>query len=91
MWVKLRELWTYRLGDIGQNVQHVQARAVSIASGKWLQLTYYLMTYQGFQKVDLQLLKSKLSLGNQACNTGPNYGRIGQNVHRLIGSFLDQS
>jgi len=34
----------YRFGDIGQKVQDVEARTVSAASEKWLQLTYYLMT-----------------------------------------------
>jgi len=42
-WLKLSAIWSYRLGDIGQTVQHVQAETVSAASEKWLQLACYLV------------------------------------------------
>jgi len=33
-WIKLTAIWSYRLGDIGQKMQHVQARRDSAASEK---------------------------------------------------------
>jgi len=33
-------VWSYYLGDTGQQVQHMQAGIVSTTARKWLQLTY---------------------------------------------------
>ena len=40
-WVRLEAIWSNRLGDLWQQVQHTQAETVSAASGKWLLLAYY--------------------------------------------------
>ena len=41
MWLELLAIWSYRLGDTGQKVQHMQTGAVSTTSRKRLQLTYF--------------------------------------------------
>ena len=35
-WLMLGAIWSSLLGDIGQKVQHMQAKIVSAASGRWL-------------------------------------------------------
>ena len=42
-WLMLGAIWSTHLGDIGQKVQRMKAKIVSVASGNWLLLTYYLM------------------------------------------------
>jgi len=42
MWRKFQAIWRSRLGYMGQKVQHMHARSVSAASGKWLHWTYSL-------------------------------------------------
>ena len=56
MWIKLAKIWSYRLGDIGQKVQHVQVGTLSTASGKWFQLTYCLVTYPRTLYISLNMI-----------------------------------